>query len=71
MEKQEKNKANMNSQQVLGYSYTNDTPFIIVPSEQVAFMQGQISINDSRPAATEQIVEKHLSKYEQVWQALA
>jgi hypothetical protein len=71
MEKQVKNMATTNSQQVLGYSYTNDTPFIIVPSEQVAFMQGQISINDSRPAATEHIVKKHLDKYEQVWQALA
>lgn len=69
MEKKQQ-KTGINSQ-VLGYSYTNGSSFIIVPSEQVASLQGQISINDSRPVSTEQIVKKHLDKYKEVWKALA
>ena len=58
--------------QFLGYSYSNGTPFILTPSMQIPSLQeSQISITDSVPCPTERIVNKHLSKYEEVWKALA
>ncbi len=57
--------------QNIGYSLSNGGPFIIVPTEQAAYLQGEISITDSRDNSTEAILNKHLDRHAEVWQALA
>jgi hypothetical protein len=58
--------------QSIGFSLTNGGPFIFVQdTEQVAFLQGDISITDSKDNSTDGIVKRHLDKYADAWQALA
>ncbi len=70
MEKQQLEVQNFGIQDI-GYSVINGGSFIIVPTEQVAFLQGEISITDSRDNSTEAILKKHLDRHAEVWQALA
>lgn len=71
MEKQQQLEVQNFGIQNIGYSLINGSSFIIVPTEQVAFLQGEISITDSRDNSTEAILKKHLDRHAEVWQALA
>lgn len=71
MEKQQQLEVQYFGIQNIGYSLINGSCFIIVPTEQVAFLQGEISITDSRDNSTEAILKKHLDRHAEVWQALA
>lgn len=58
------------SSEFIGYGIPSLNIYSIQPSNILPFFNEDFSINDGRPS-TSQILDTHLNKYKNVWEALA